>query len=83
MTLQIAYFYGFMDGVSCHTMNLSSVAWIIYSQDHELVGSGGVCLGLATDNIVEYHAVIGLLIEASSHGFIHMIFYLDSQLVVS
>ena len=76
-------FYGFVNGAIHHTLNLASAGWILYSQDHGLVSSGGVCLGLATNNIVEYHVVIVLLTEAYSHGFNHMIVYLDSQLVVS
>jgi ribonuclease HI len=41
-----------------------------------------MCLGPATNNVVEYHVVIGLLTEASSIGISFFIVYLDSQLVV-
>jgi ribonuclease HI len=47
-----------------------------------VVSSGGICLGLATNNIAEYHVVIGLLTQASSLGISRIVVYLDSQLVV-
>ena len=76
-------YYGFVDGASCHTLNLASTAWILYSQANDLVSSGGVFLGPATNNIVEYHVVIGLLIEALYHDIDHLVIFLDSRLVVS
>ena len=79
----MAYFHGFINGANHQTLNLASIAWILYSQAHDLVSSDEVSLGLATNNIVEYHAVIGLLNESSSHGANHIIVYLDSNLVVS
>jgi ribonuclease HI len=39
-------------------------------------------LGPTTNNMVEYHAVIGLLTQASSLSISRIIVYLDSQLVV-
>ena len=83
LNLQMDYCYGFVDGSSRHTMNLTSAAWVLYSQAHDFISLGGVFLGPTTNNIVEYHAVIGLLTEASSHGVDHMMVYLDSQLGVS
>jgi ribonuclease HI len=47
-----------------------------------VVSSGGICLGPATNNMAEYHVVIGLLTQASSLGISRVIIYLDSQLVV-
>jgi ribonuclease H / adenosylcobalamin/alpha-ribazole phosphatase len=72
-----------MDGESCYTRKLASTTWVVYSPDDDLVSLGGFCLGLATNNVVEYHYVIGLLTEASSLGISHMVVHLDSQLVVS
>ena len=72
------YLYGFVYGFSHHTLNLASATWILYSQFHDLVSLGGVCLVPTTNNIVEYHVVIGLLIKYSSHGVNHIIVYLDS-----
>ena len=59
-------FYGFTDGAYSHTLNLTSVAWVLYSPTHDLVGSGAVCIVLATNNIAKYQEVIGLLTEAAS-----------------
>jgi ribonuclease HI len=47
------------------------------------MSSGGICLGEATNNVVEYSAVIELLCDALSHGISHLWVYLDAQLVVS
>jgi ribonuclease HI len=74
-------FFGFTDGASRHTWNIASAAWVIYQFD-EVVSSGGIFLGPATNNMAEYHAVIGLLTQASSLGISRIIVYLDSQLVV-
>ena len=59
-------FYGFADGAYRHTLNLASVAWVLYSPAKYLVSSGVVCIVPATNNIPEYQAVIGLLTEATS-----------------
>jgi ribonuclease HI len=67
MTSTFPIFFGFADGASRHTRNIASAAWVIYQFD-EVVSSGGICLGPATNNMAEYHAVIGLLTQASSLG---------------
>jgi ribonuclease HI len=74
-------FFGFADGASRHTRNIASTTWVIYHFD-EVVSSEGICLGTTTNNMAEYHVVIGLLTQASSLGISHIIVYLDSQLVV-
>jgi ribonuclease HI len=74
-------FVKFADGASQHTQNIASAAWVIYQSD-ELVSSRGICLGPATNNMAEYHAVIELLTQASSLGISHIIVNLDSQLMV-
>jgi ribonuclease HI len=81
MTYSFPIFFGFADGASRHTRNIASAAWVIYQFD-EVVSSGGICLGPATNNMVEYHVVIGLLTQASSLGISHIVVNLDSQLVV-
>ena len=60
------WFVGFADGASHHTCNLASAAWVIYSPSGQLVASGGACLGLATNNVADYRAVIELLWDALS-----------------
>ena len=81
MTSSFPIFVGFADGASRHTQNIASTAWVIYQSD-ELVISGDICLGPTTNNIVEYHAVIGILTQASSLGISRMIVNLESQLMV-
>jgi ribonuclease HI len=81
MTPSFPIFFGFADGASQHTQNIASTAWVIYQFD-QVVSSGGIFLGLATNNMAEYHVVIGLLTQASSLGISRIIIYLDSQLVV-
>ena len=81
MTSSFPIFFGFVDGASRHTRNIALTSWVIYQFD-EVVSSGGICLGPATNNMAECHAVIRLLTQASSLGISRIIVYLDSQLVV-
>ena len=76
-------YVGFADGTSCHTCNLASATWVIYSPSGQLVTSGGACLGPATNNVAENRVVIELLWDALSHGITQLEVRLDSQLVVS
>ena len=46
-------FYSFVDGACRHTLNLASDTWVLYSPAYELVSSGAVCIGPATNNICE------------------------------
>ena len=71
-------FYSFPDGACCHTLNLASVAWVLYSPAHDLVSSRAVCTGPATNNIAEYQAVIGLLTEAASWDIHDLVVFMDS-----
>ena len=75
-------FYDFADGAFCHTLNLASAAWVLYSPVEDLVSSGVVCLGPATNNIAEYEAVIDLLTKAASPDVHDLVVLMDSQLVV-
>lgn len=62
--MSLTPYVSFVDG-SCHsTQNLSSVAWVIYDHNGELVYIQGIYLGRATNNIVDYSAVIKLLSKA-------------------
>jgi ribonuclease HI len=75
-------YIGFVDGASRNTQNLASIAWEIYVPTNELISLHGICVGRATNNIVEYSVVIELLTDAISLGIHHLIVRLDSQLVV-
>ena len=76
-------YIGFIDGANCHTCNLASAAWFIYSPSGQLVSSGGACLGPASNNVAEYRAIIELLWDALSRGITQLEVRLDSQLIVS
>ena len=75
-------FYSFIDGACHHTLNLASAAWVLYSPAEDLVSSGAVCIGPATNNIVEYQAVISLLTEAASQDVHNLVVLMESQLMV-
>ena len=75
-------FYGFVDSACRHTLNLASNDWVLYSPAHDLVSSGAVCIGPATNNINKYEVVIGLLTEAASRDIRDLVVFMDSQLVV-
>ena len=75
-------FYGFADGAYRQTLILALVAWVLCSPTHDLVSSGAVCIGLTTNNIVEYQVVIGLLTKTASQDIHDLVVFMDSQLVV-
>ena len=81
LVMQMA-FYGFVDGACHHTLNLASTTWVLYSPAEDFVSSGAVCIGPATNNIVEYEAVIGLLTESASQDVHNLVVLMDSQLMV-
>ena len=72
-------FVGFVDGAHRYTLNLASAAWVLYSPTSELVILGGIILGPSTNNLVEYQAVIGLLMDALANYVREIRVYLDSE----
>ena len=76
-------FVGYANGSSWHTWRLAFLAWVIFTPQGQLLSFGGIFLGDATNNVVEYSAVIELLRDALSLGISHLRVYLDTQLVVS
>jgi ribonuclease HI len=76
-------FVGFANSASQHTRRITSTAWVIFTPQGQLLSSGGICLGDATNNVVEYSIVLELLLDALSHAISHLRVYLDTQLVVS
>ena len=70
----------FVDGADRYTLKLASLTWVLYSPIGDLLSSGGVCLGPSTNNLVEYHAVIGLLTEALASNVREIRVYLDFEL---
>jgi ribonuclease HI len=73
MSVSSLPYIGFTDGASRSTQNLASAAWEIYAPTNELISLHGVCLGRATNNIVEYSAVIELLTDVVSLGICHLV----------
>ena len=56
-------YVSFTDYANRYTLNIVLTSWVPYSPADDLVSSGGTCLGPTTNNLVEYHALIGLLAE--------------------
>ena len=75
-------FIGFADDANRYMLNLASEAWVLYSPTCDLVNSRGICLGPSANNLIEYHAVIGLLMESLANNVMEIRVYLDSKLVV-
>ena len=75
-------FIGFMDNDNHYTLNFTSETWELYSPIGDLVSSGGTCLGSYTNNLAEYHAMIGLLMDSLANDVREIRVYLDSKLVV-
>ena len=71
-----------MDDASRHTKRIASAAWVLYTPDSDLLGSGGIFLGNATNNVAEYMSVIQLLKEAASRDISNLVVRLDSQLII-
>ena len=75
--VQMNSFTGFADGANRYTLNLASAAWVLYSPTSDMVISGGVLLGPSTNNLEEYQAVIGLLMESLANDVREIRVYLD------
>lgn len=78
MTSELIVYTGFVDGASDLTLNLASVAWVIYEPSDQLLSSSRTCLGPSTNNIAEYSAIIELQLDAISYGIQHLVMHLDS-----
>ena len=78
MSMESFISIGFADGASCHTQNLASAAWVIYTPTGEVFSLGGICLRPSLNNVAEYSVVIELLRDAISHGVLSLEVHLDS-----
>ena len=72
----------YADSSSRHTRHIASVAWVLYTPESNLLGSEGIFLGNATNNVAEYMSVIQLLTEATSRDISDLVVRLDSQLII-
>ena len=79
---QMTTYTSFVDGANDYTLNSTSAAWVLYSLTHYLVSLGGTCLGPSTDNLTEYHVVIGFSMESLAKDVRYIMVYLDLDLVV-
>lgn len=77
-----SHYVGFNDGACCSTRNLYSATWVLYDPNAKLINLQGIFLGLITDNIVEYNAVIELLTKVVVLGIRDLVVKLDSQLIM-
>ena len=75
-------YVGYADGASRHTRHIASATWVLYTPESDLLGSGGIFLGNATNNVAEYMSVIQLLTEAASRDISDLVVRLDSQLII-
>lgn len=75
-------YIGHANSASRFSQNLALAASAILTPLHTLVLSNGVCIGYATNNQVEYDAMIGLLVDALAHHILHLHVHLDSLLLV-
>jgi len=75
----------FTDGASRGNPGLSSTGFVIKSEDKTLY-SGGSFLGIATNNVAEYSAIVEALTKAKSlidnHNQTTVSFFMDSKLAV-
>ena len=74
---------GYDDRANRSSCNVASAAWVIFSPSNEFLDSGGIFLGHATNNIVEYEVVIALMTNASALGIRSLVVWLDFELVIS
>jgi ribonuclease HI len=73
----------FTDDAIRHTQRLASTTWVIFTPQGQFLSSGGICLGDATNNVIEYNAIIEFLHDALPHVISHLQVYLYAHLVVS
>ena len=83
MSLEPFTYFGYADGASHGSQDISSATWVIFTPDNQVLSSGCYFLGPTTNNVAEYRATIDLLVEANTLGIQQIIIKLDSQLVVS
>jgi ribonuclease HI len=62
------FYLGYVDGANRSSRHAALAAWVIYNPSNEFVDAGGMFLGHATNNLIEYEAVIALMTNASALG---------------
>ena len=74
---------GYADGANRCSQNAAYASWVIFNPSNKFLDSGGIFLGRAINNLVEYEAVITLMTNASALGIHSLVVRLDSELVIS
>jgi ribonuclease HI len=77
------FYIGYIDGMNQSSQNVASLAWVIFNPSNEFLDFGGIFLGRATNNLVEYEAIIALMTNASTLGICSLVVRLDFELVIS
>lgn len=70
----------FTDGGSRGNPGMASCAFVVYDSQNKLIHQAGFLLGITTNNVAEYSAVLKSLDWVASESTVT--FYLDSLLVV-
>ena len=73
----------FVDGTCRWSPNIASTAWVIYSPSQELIHIDGMCVGIATNNQVEYDIVASLMTVSLHLGILHLDVFLESKLLIT
>ena len=58
MSSELEVYFGFTNDVSQHTGRLTSTSWVIFTPGGQFLSTRGIHLGDATNNVVQYSAVI-------------------------
>ena len=83
MSSTLPFYIGYVDGANRSSQNVTSTVWVIFNPSNEFLDSRGIFLGHATNNIVEYEAIITLMTNAYALGIHSFVVQLDSELVIS
>jgi ribonuclease HI len=83
MSLFPSPYFGYANGSSHTSRNITFPDSVIISPTNDIVIFRGIYLGPATNNVLEYSVVIELLTKAPALGICHLIARLDFELVVS
>ena len=65
---------GYVDIANRSSCNVASATWVMFSPSNEFLDSGGIFLGRATNNIVEYEVVIAFMTNASTLGILSLVY---------
>jgi ribonuclease HI len=72
----------YTDGASKGNPGPAGIGWLIQSPDNEIIAQGSESIGIATNNVAEYRALIRGLETALSLGIRKLEVLADSELVI-